>query len=94
MNLLQEIEKQLESYTFKAGTWIGYPSIKDDSVYFNAKGRDLDVAKAFRDCFGGTAIAGSVKTISKHIKRKEGGYTIGYSVSEIETMIQEIKEVA
>jgi len=77
--LIEQIENILNDKNFDH-TWIGFPTEIKNKIYFSAKGRDLDIAKKFRDTFGGTAIAGSVKTINrKMFSKKNGGYTIVYT---------------
>ncbi len=72
--MTNEIENILKATNLDNGVWMGYPEVKDGQVYINAKGRDLNIVKAFRDTFGGTANAGSVKVISKLLRRKENGF--------------------
>ncbi len=83
----KQIERVLEKNEFTGKTWMGYPTIKDNNVYINAKGRDLDIVKMFRDIFGGTANAGSVKVISKFLRRKENGFYLVLSVDRMEEIL-------
>lgn len=92
--MIDQIEKILENANFDKGAWIGFPVVKDNKVYFSAKGRDLYVAKKFRDIFGGTSIAGSVKVISKKMYRKDnGGFTITYAKEEMKNILEEMEEM-
>ena len=72
--MIDQINKKLENTKFYGNCWIGYPAIKNSKVYFNAKGRDYDIIKNFRDTFGVTSIAGSVKKISSHLHQKYNGF--------------------
>ncbi len=94
LTLIQKIENILGNEDF-ANTWIGFPTEIKNKIYFSAKGRDRDIAKKFRDTFGGTAIAGSVKTINrKMFSKKNGGYTIVYTTEEMQSILEQIEEVA
>ena len=92
--LIKQIENILANTNFDK-TWIGYPVEVKNKIYFSAKGRDRDIVKKFRDIFGGTAIAGSVKTINrKMFSKKNGGYTIIYTTEEMQSILEQIEEVA
>ena len=91
--MIGRIEAILEKQNF-GKTWIGFPKEAKGKVYFSAKGRDLDVLKMFRDTFGGTAIAGSVKSIGKRMFRKEkGGYSISYTTEEMQQILKRMEEI-
>lgn len=91
--MIQQVEKILENANFDKSVWIGFPTLKDNKVYFSAKGRDLNVVKKFRDIFGGTSVAGSVKTISKKMYKKDnGGFTITYTEAEMKNILIDIEE--
>lgn len=90
--IVEQIENILKNENF-GKTWIGFPKEIDKKIYFSAKGRDLDIIKMFRDIFGGTSIAGSVKSISKKIFwKKNGGYSIVYTIEEMQNILKEIEE--
>jgi len=90
LTTVEQIDNILKNKDF-GKTWIGFPTEIDNKIYFSAKGRDLDIVKMFRDIFGGTAIAGSVKTISKKMfYKKNGGYSIVYTIEEMKYILEQI----
>jgi stalled ribosome rescue protein Dom34 len=92
--LIEQIENILTTTNFDK-TWIGFPTEIKNKIYFSAKGRDLDIVKKFRDTFGGTSIAGSVKTIKrKMFSKKNGGYTIVYTIEEMQNILEQIEEAS
>ena len=90
-NMKKQIEEILGNANFTNAVWIGYPIIKDGKVYINAKGRNLYVVQNFRDIFGGTSNAGSVKVLSRLLMKKEKGYCFILDKKRMEEILKGIE---